>query len=136
MNEEKPAAVKQDEALANLPTLLRPSRRQGRLLVRNESDQPARVSFRINSGERLFLMAQADLAQVSLSEYIRKVVMGRLVVARSDQLLLARLNSHGGLIKKFLIETGGKNSPYLAEAEAALRELAETARVLREQIQD
>ena len=136
MNEEKPTARKQDEAVANLLTPPRPSRRQGRLLVRDESDQPARVSFRISSAERLFLMAQADLAQLSLSEYVRKKVLGSPVIARSDQLLLARLNSHGGLIKKLLIETGGKNSPYLAEAEAALRELAETARVLREQIQD
>lgn len=113
----------------------RASRQRGRCIVRDEADQPTRISFRITQAERLQLIAQADLANLSLSTYVRRVLTGQTVVARTDQLLLARLNSHGGLIKQFIAKTGGKNSPSLAEAESALRELAETARLMREQLQ-
>ena len=82
---------------------------------------------RLTPAERAELVAAAETAGVTLSEYIRRRALGRRVVARralTDIQTLNELRRLGGLVKHLALETVGSPDD-LRAALAALREAAE-----------
>ena len=70
------------------------------------------------------LQEQADVAALSLSEYIRRMVFKRRVVSKLDLRVLAELRRLGGLLKLVHNETKGAYSQKTAEAIQALTSYA------------
>ena len=76
----------------------------------------ANIGFRLTKAEKEKLQEQADLAKLTLSEYVRRRALGRKVVAKIDMAVLAELRRMGGLLKHVHTETRGMYSELTAEA--------------------
>ncbi len=93
---------------------------------RRQLDLSDRLTFRLTASERTDLEAAAEAAGLTVSEYVRRRVLGRRVVASralADIQTLNELRRLGGLVKH-LATTGAGRPDDLREALAELREAA------------
>ena len=93
---------------------------------RRQIDLSERLTFRLTPAERAELEAAAELAGLTVSEYVRRRALGRKVVAPralTDAQTLGELRRLGGLVKH--LATIGQGNP--DDLRAALTELREAA---------
>ena len=86
------------------------------------------VTIRVSLGEKNRLLQQADIAGLSLSEYMRRRFFGgRPLVAQTDAMMASELRRVGGLLKhNFETLRQGKVEPEWGQKqEYALRSLAD-----------
>lgn len=99
-----------------------------------------RVTIRFLHDEHKELQGQADIASLSLSEYVRRRVFGKKVASKVDLKVLAELRRLGGLLKHIHLETRGAYSQDTAAAiqaiEAYVRLLCRDKRVGRGEEQE
>ena len=76
--------------------------------------RPKRIGFRLNDKEREFVFRQAEASSLSASEFIRRRVLGRVIVPKSEVMklgeltrVLNELRRLGGLLKNLHLETRG-----------------------------
>jgi hypothetical protein len=74
------------------------------------------ITIRISQEEKHEIKEQSGLAGLSISDYIRRRVFGRLVTAKTDLHILAELRRQGGLLKHLYNETKGTYSEALSGA--------------------
>jgi len=79
------------------------------------------VNVRLTTAEKAGLKETADLAGLSVSEYVRRRALGRAVLAQADAVTIKELRRLGGLVKHLHNETGGVYSRETAAALVALR---------------
>ena len=79
------------------------------------------VNVRLTTAEKAALKEAADLAGLSVSEYVRRRALGRAVLAQADAVTIKELRRLGGLVKHLHNETGGVYSRETAGALVALR---------------
>ena len=89
-----------------------------------DAQRQRRIYARLTDEEYADLQEQADVAAISLSEYIRRRVFARRVVSKLDLRVLAELRRLGGLLKLVHNETKGAYSQKTAEAIQALTSYA------------
>lgn len=83
-----------------------------------------RFNVRVTLPELLSVKEQADISALSISEYVRRRVLGRQVKSKLDLRVLAELRKLGGLMKHLHNETRGAYSDKTAEAIQALTSYA------------
>ena len=69
-----------------------------------------RINTRVTHEEREYIREQAEASGLSLSEYVRRRVLGRRVVSRTDKKMLSELRRQGGLLKHVFNGSGGMYS--------------------------
>ena len=79
------------------------------------------VNVRLTTAEKAALKEAADLAGLSVSEYVRRRALGRAVLAQADAVTIKELRRLGGLVKHLHNEAGGVYSRETAGALVALR---------------
>lgn len=82
--------------------------------------RPFHVTIRLSEEERLEMAAQAEASHLTVSEYIRRRVLGKRVVPQADLAVLAELRRLGGLLKHVHLETRGAYSERTVDAIRAL----------------
>jgi len=75
------------------------------------------VNVRVTAAEKAELREAASLAGLSVSEYARRRIFGRRVVASADLAVIRELRRLGGLVKHIY---GSSNGAYSRETAAAL----------------
>ncbi len=78
------------------------------------------VNVRLTVDEKAALKESATLSGLSVSEYVRRRVLGRVVMAHSDIVVIQELRRLGGLLKHLHNESNGC---YAAETGAVLEAL-------------
>lgn len=86
--------------------------------------QNGRINLRVTEDELADVKGQAALAGLSLSEYVRRRVLGITVTSRVDVKMYNELNKLGGLVKHIFNESGGTYSDTTREALEALTSCA------------
>ena len=88
----------------------------------------ARANLRFTRDEHERLKTEADMAGMSLSEFIRAHMLGKRVTSNTDKETIRELRRIGGLLKHLHNESAGaiKIAGAMKELEAALRALAQT----------
>ena len=84
------------------------------------------VTIRVTSEEKTRLTEQAEMAGLSLSEYMRRRFFGgRPLVAHTDALMVRELRRIGGLLKHHFetLRLGGASVTVLMQQEETLRKL-------------
>jgi len=81
------------------------------------------IRFRLTTAEKAALVEAADHAGLTLSEYIRRRALGKVVIARTDAALIRELRRQGGLVKHYANMQGGTRES--AEAFRAIVQLIE-----------
>lgn len=66
-----------------------------------------RIEFRVTEEERGKILEQAEASGLSVSEYVRRRVLGRRVDSVTDVRMLSELRRQGGLLKKVFNESNG-----------------------------
>jgi hypothetical protein len=79
-----------------------------------------RIGLRVPDEEWLKIREQAEICHLTVSEYIRRRVLGKRVVPQADLAVLAELRRLGGLLKHVHLETRGTHSELTADAIRAL----------------
>ena len=79
------------------------------------------VNVRLTAAEKARLKDDADLAGLSVSEYVRRRSLGRPIIAQADAVTIKELRRLGGLVKHLHNESGGTYSRETAAALVALR---------------
>lgn len=83
-------------------------------------DEPERLDARLNARctprELSRLKQEADKAALSLSQYVRRRALGRVVLCRVELKLVAAVNRLTGMLKHVHLESGGAYSEVTAEA--------------------
>ena len=92
--------------------MARPNRTEGATL---------RLFIRMTDAEKAIIRAQAKIAGMSMSEYIRRVSLNKRIVSKMDQKALGELARLGGLQKYLLMQIKG-----LPDEEGLRRELNST----------
>lgn len=87
-----------------------------------EEPQTARCNLRLTPSEHLELSEAAKIAGLSLSEYVRRRALGRVVIADTDLVMLRELRRVGGLLKHIHNESNGAYSQLTADALETIRE--------------
>lgn len=86
------------------------------------------LSIRCTTDEKELLKQDADLAAISVSEYVRRRTFGRPVVAHVDAVTIRELRRLGGLMKHLHNESGGaysnETASVLLEIKRAIERLA------------
>ena len=98
-----------------------------------ETQRQKRIYARLTAEEYAELQEQADVAALSLSEYVRRMVFRRRVVSKLDLRVLAELRRLGGLVKHVFNESGGMYSELTRDA---LQALTSYARGLERSLQE
>jgi hypothetical protein len=88
--------------------------------------RPFHVNARFSEEERQEIKAQAESSHLTVSEYIRRRVLGKRIVSQADLATLAELRRLGGLLKHVHLETRGTYSERTADAIRALEAYART----------
>ena len=86
-----------------------------------------RLDIRVSPAEKNDIRSIAVAAGLSVAELVRRRVLGRPVVARTDATTIRELRRLGGLLKKVHVESGGA---YRAATADALAELTRAIEVL------
>ena len=88
-----------------------------------------RIQCRLTVDESSTVREQAHVAGMTLSNYFRRRVLGRRVIADVDMTMIRELRRQGGLLKKIHTESGGAYNATTARIlegiEAAIANLAE-----------
>jgi hypothetical protein len=79
------------------------------------------VNVRLTAAEKVRLKDDADLAGLSVSEFVRRRSFGRSIIAQADAVTIKELRRLGGLVKHLHNESGGAYSRETAAALVALR---------------
>ena len=79
------------------------------------------VNVRLTAAEKARLKDDADLAGLSVSEFVRRRSLGRPIIAQADAVTIKELRRLGGLVKHLHNESGGTYSRETAAALVALR---------------
>ena len=82
--------------------------------------RPFYVKTRLSEGESQEVRDQAEISQLTVSEYIRQMVLGKRVAPQTDLTVLVELRRLGGLVKQAHLETRGTYSERTADAIRAL----------------
>ena len=90
---------------------------------RPKGDEPmgALMKLRLTSAEKRRLQDEAELAGVTMSEYARRRVFQRPLVASADRVMINELRRLGGLLKHIHTLSGGAYSKETAGALADIR---------------
>ncbi len=75
-----------------------------------------RINMRVTQQERDYIREQAEASGLSVSEYVRRRVLSRRVVSRTDKKMLSELRRQGGLLKYVFKESRGMYSEKTATA--------------------
>jgi hypothetical protein len=89
-------------------------------------ERKIRIGLRVSAAEHLEMKEQAEVSHLTVSEYIRRRVLGKRVAAQADLAVLAELRRLGGLMKHVHLETRGTYSELTANAIRALEGYART----------
>jgi hypothetical protein len=92
-----------------------------------QTERDIRIGLRVSKEERLEIAEQAEVSHLTVSEYMRRRVLGKRVVPQADLAVLAELRRLGGLLKHVHLETLGTYSELTANA---IRALEAYARIL------
>ena len=94
-----------------------------------QRDDPlsAVVNVRMTVAEKTEMKEAADLAGLSVSEYVRRRALGRAVIAHADAAIIKELRRLGGLVKHLHNESHGA---YDRQTAAVLTELQRAIQVL------
>ena len=87
------------------------------------------LTLRVSADEKMRVEAQAALAGLSASEFMRRRIFGgRPVVAAADEAMLRELRRVGGLLKHYFVvlQKAGVNPEIIGLLESTLRLLART----------
>ena len=82
--------------------------------------RPFHVKTRLSEGESQEVREQANISQLTVSEYVRQRVFGNRVAPQTDLNVLTELRRLGGLVKQAHLETRGTYSERTADAIRAL----------------
>ena len=74
------------------------------------------IAVRLTATEKARLLEDVDHAGISLSEYARRRLFGRRVLAQTDAVMVRELRRLGGLLKHIHNETRGRYSQDTAKA--------------------
>ena len=74
------------------------------------------IHIRVTAKEREEIEEQAEVAGLSVSEYIRRRVYGRYVPSKIEKKMLSELRRQGGLLKYIFNESRGMYSEKTANA--------------------
>jgi hypothetical protein len=83
-------------------------------------DRAFHVTIRLSEEERQEMREQAEVSHLTVSEYIRRRILGKRIVSQADLAVLAELRRLGGLLKHVHLETRGTYSELTANAIRAL----------------
>ena len=75
-----------------------------------------RLGLRVSEEERLEVLEQAEISQLTVSEYIRRRILGKPIASHADLSVLAELRRLGGLLKHVHNESRGAYSELTANA--------------------
>lgn len=89
-------------------------------------ERNTRIGFRVSEEERRETKEQAEVCHLTISEYIRRRVLGKRVVPQADMAVLAELRRLGGLLKHVHLEARGTYSELTANAIRALEAYGRT----------
>ena len=89
--------------------------------------RPNRITARFSKEEHEFLLEQADIAALTVSEYIRRRTLDRRVASKLDLRVLAEVRRLGGLLKLVHVESGGAYSGSTASAVKAVNKYLRAA---------
>jgi len=92
-----------------------------------------RIAARVSKKDALEMKQQAEVSRLTLSEYIRRQVLGKRIVPQSDMNMLAELRRLGGLLKHTHNESRGVYSELTA---SAIRDLGACARTLERTLRE
>jgi hypothetical protein len=87
-------------------------------------ERSIRIGLRVSEEERREMEEQAEASRLTVSEYIRRRVLGRRIVPKADLAVLGELRRLGGLLKHIHLETRGTYSELTANAIRALEAYA------------
>jgi hypothetical protein len=93
--------------------------------TRGSEPLTAVVNVRLTAEERARLREDADAAGLSVSQFVRRRIFGRPVIAHADAVMLKELRRIGGLLKHVHNQSGGAYSHDTAAALAALKDYIE-----------
>ena len=94
-------------------------------------ERPNRITVRFSLKEHGSLKEQADIADLTVSEYIRRRAFGKRVASKLDMRTLAEIRRLGGLLKHVHVESGGA---YSRDTAAALRAVETYIRAASKQL--
>ena len=80
----------------------------------------AKIAVRLKADEKFALQRDANLANLSVSELVRRQYFRREIVPKIDELVVNELRRLGGLLKHVHNESGGAYSQQTAQALAQL----------------
>ena len=90
------------------------------------------VRLRLTSQEKRRLRDEAELAGLTMSEFVRRRIFGRTVVAAVDRVMINELRRIGGLLKHVHVLSGGAYSKdtaaAIAEVQSFISELGRRGR--------
>ena len=90
-------------------------------------DRTCRIEVRFTPEERANLEEQASKTKLTLSELVRRRVIGRAVMSRYDDDLIHEMRRQGGLLKHLLMQQPAERSAF----QRVLDELTATFRRVR-----
>jgi hypothetical protein len=86
------------------------------LKEQTQIERNLRLGVRVSKEERLEVAEQAEISHLTVSEYIRRRVLGKRVVSKADLAVLAELRRLGGLLKHVHNESRGAYHDLTAQA--------------------
>lgn len=81
----------------------------------------ARAQVRLTQAEKERVTEEADLAALTISDFVRRRALGRTVTASIDLLIIRELSRIGGLLKHIHLVSGGAYREDTAATLAAVR---------------
>lgn len=100
-----------------------------------EKQRVKRIYARVTEEEYAKIQEQADVAAISISEFLRRRALGRKIAAKSDLRVLAELRRLGGLLKFVYTETRTETrGAYSKKTAEAIQSLTACARAIERKI--
>lgn len=101
--------------------------------LKNQNPQEpleAKITLRVTKKEKEKIAEFAELANIPLSEVIRRCYFGKKLVVNNNDSIVRELRRQGGLIKMLHMDSGGAYSELTA---TALKEITKYVELLRRQ---
>jgi hypothetical protein len=89
---------------------------------KGEEPLTSQCNIRLTASEMAEVKEAAEIARITVSEYARRRLLGRRVVANTDLVIINELRRLGGLFKHVHNESGGAYSQLTADALEEVRE--------------
>lgn len=80
------------------------------------------VRTRVTAADRAHICKQAEAACLTVSEYIRRCATERVILSRTDDVMIRELRRIGGLLKHVHVESNGAYSESTAAGLQSIRE--------------